>query len=150
MPRHDFLLLPENEGDYSGWGDHFHDAHAVKLDDDLVLYISDTLKWIPTINPSNPGEWIGYGLNYYGPTVINRTGAAKAGCIFRHWAELLRTGPETLILTGGFEWIEDPATDGGYAVVEFDRESVVKSLQTISEFADQAVGGRFFVLHLGI
>ena len=150
MPTHDFLLLPEKDGDYSDYMDHLHDANSIKLDDDVVLYIGDTLKWIPTINPSNSAEWAGHGLNYYGPTVINRVGAAKAASIFRHWAALLQEGPEKIALTGDFEWTEEPSTDGQYGIVEVDRDSVVKTLQGIAGFADQANGGHFFVLHLGV
>src|SRR5262249_46547120 len=141
MPTHDFLLLPEKGGDYSDYMGHFRNPEAIKLDDDIVGYIFDTLKWIPSINPSNPAEWGGLGLNYYGPTVINKPGAATAARIFRLWAALLQEGPETLELTGGFEWTEDPLTDGRYAAVAARRDSVVNTLQAIAELAEAAAGG---------
>ena len=107
MPKHDFLLLPETDGNYADYMQHFNSPDAVKVDDNiLVRTILDTLSWIPTINPANPEEWQGYGLNYYGPTVINKAGAAKASRIFHLWAELLEEGPEELELTGSYEWNE--------------------------------------------
>lgn len=78
MPAHEFLLLPEKDNDYFGYTNHFNDPNALKLNDDIILYMMDTLRWVPSINPANPNQWGGYGLNYYGPTVINKAGAGKA------------------------------------------------------------------------
>ena len=151
MPKHDFLLLPEVEGRAFHYADHFHDPRAVKLDDDLVLYMLDALNWIPSSNPSNPGEWCGYGLNYFGPTVIDKRGAEKAAQVFRLWAALFEAGPEQLELTGSFEWIEGgrPA-EGRYATFTEVRETVVESLRNIAALADKAATGPIVLLHLGI
>src|SRR5690348_15303189 len=90
-------------GGYADYTHHFHSAEAVRLDDDLVVYMLDTLNWIPTINPSNPTQWKGWGLNYYGPTVISKVGAPKAARIFGLWADLLDEGPDEYSLTSGYE-----------------------------------------------
>lgn len=151
MPMHDFLLLPEKSNDYSDYMQHLKDPKLLKLNDDLVLYIWDTLSWIPTINPANRAEWGGYGLNYYGPTVINKVGAPKAARIFRRWAALFGEGPAELQLTGGFECKEgEPSSSGQYAVVTTARDSVVKIFVQIAELAEQAATGESFVLHWGV
>lgn len=151
MPKHDFVLVPEQNDNYSDYRSHFNDPTALKIDDDLVLYMRDTLRWVPSINPANPKEWGGYGLNYYGPTVINRSGAGKAARLFRLWAALLQEGPETLELTGGFEWVEGEAsTSGRYAVIIAPRDSVVKIINDIAAFAEEATSGRSYLLHLGL
>ena len=151
MPTHEFLLLPEKDDDYSGYMAHFRDPSALKLDDDIVLYILDTLQWVPSINPANPGQWGGYGLNYFGPTIINKSGAGKAARLLRLWAALLQEGPGTLELTGGFEWSDgNPSTSGRYAVVTAPRDYVVKTLIGIADMAEKAISGRYYVLHLGI
>ncbi len=152
MPKHDFLLLPETDGNYADYMQHFNSPDAVKVDDNiLVRTILDTLSWIPTINPANPEEWQGYGLNYYGPTVINKAGAAKASRIFHLWAELLEEGPEELELTGSYEWNEgEDLSTGRYARFTVRRDTVVTAFLTIAGFADKAASGRFYVLHLGI
>lgn len=151
MPIHEFLLLPEKDSNYSDYIQHFNDPKALKVDDDFVLYIRDTLNWIPTINPANPDEWGGYGLNYYGPTVINKTGAGKAARIFSLWASLLEEGPVEVELTGGYEWGEGEFPPSGhYAIIPAPRDLVVKTFKDIAELAEQATSGNYFVLHLGV
>jgi len=151
MPTHDFLLLPEKDGHYSDYVRYINDPNALRVDDDLVVYIQDTLNWIPTINPANPVEWGGYGLNYYGPTVINKAGAAKMARIFHLWAALLQEGPKDVKLRGGYEWTEGETSSGGrYAVITAPRDSVVKTFRAIAALAEQAASGKFYVLHLGV
>jgi hypothetical protein len=151
MPTHEFLLLPEKDDGYSGYMGHFNGPNALKLDDDIVLYMMDTLRWIPSINPANPNQWSGSGLNYYGPTVINKTGAGKAARLLRLWAALLQEGPDALELTGLFEQVEgDLSTSGKYAVIAAPRDELVKTLTDIADFAEKATSGRYYLLHLGI
>lgn len=150
MPKHEFLLIPEVEGS-SNYGGYFHDPHAIQLEDDLVVYLVDTLNWIPSSNPSNPGEWGGYGLNYWGPTIIDKRGARKAARIFRSWAALLEEGPEQIELTGQFGWIQGGChEDGRYETFTQARGLVTEGLRRIAELADQAATVPFVLLHLGI
>jgi hypothetical protein len=71
----------------------------VVIPDEIILYISDTLKWIPTINP-NTQKW-GYGLNYHGNTIINRhkdhDGSVITRNIFNAWADLFSNSPDKLL-----------------------------------------------------
>lgn len=151
MPVHEFLLLPEKNDGYSGYMNHFNDPNARKLNDDIVLYMMDTLRWVPSINPVNPSQWGGHGLNYHGPTVINKTGAGKAARLVRLWAAILQEGPDSLELTGLFEWDEgDPSASGRYAVITASRDELVKTLTDIADFAEKATMGRYYLLHLGI
>ncbi|VTR97786.1 Coagulation factor 5/8 type-like protein [Tuwongella immobilis] len=151
MLMHEFLLLPESGHDYSDYLNYLHAPNARVLHDDIVLYLMDTLRWVPSINPANPKHWSGFGLNYDGPTIITKSGAAKAERIFRLWAALLQEGPDTLELTGGFEWAADaPSSSGQYAVITATRNSVVECLTDIADFAEKASTGRAYLLHLGI
>lgn len=152
MPHHDFLLLPESGNNYADYMKHINSPDAIKVDDSLLVRaLQDTLNWIPSINPANPTEWQGYGLNYYGPTVINRTGAAKASRVFRLWAELLKEGPEELELTGSYEWIEGEApSTGHYETITTARDTIVNAFLTIATLAERAASGNFYLLHLGI
>ncbi len=152
MPKHDFLLLPETVDGYSDYMQHFNSPDAVKVDDDvLVCTVLDSLGWIPTINPANPDEWQGHGLNCYGPTIINNAGAIKASRIFHLWAELFVEGPEELKLTGGYEWLEGgEVSSGGYARIIARRDTLVTAFLTIAGYAEKAATGRFYILHLGI
>lgn len=151
MPIHDFLMLPEVNDDYSGYLNHFNHPGSLQLDDDIVLYMLDTLKWVPTVNPANPSEWCGFGLNYHGPTVINQTGASKAAKLFRLWSSLLQEGPENLELSGLFDFTDnDPTRLSGRPMFTASRELVVKTLIEIANIAEKASSGRYYLLHLGI
>jgi hypothetical protein len=151
MPSHDFFLMPEKAGDYSAYIDCFGAPGALKLHDDIICYTIDTLKWVPSINPSNPTQWGGYGLNYYGPTVINKAGAGKAARVFRLWSELFDEGPAVLELTGPFEWVHgEPIESGRFAVITTPRELLVKSLSDVADLAETAASGDHYLLHIGI
>lgn len=93
---HDFILVRENSYAYSDYYDIAKTlrSEAIELGDDFVWYIYDTLLWIRTINPSNSQEWSGYGLNLYGPTIINKNGAEVAKHVFGAWASLFMQGPQ--------------------------------------------------------
>ena len=53
MPKHDFLLLPETDGNYADYMQHFNSPDAVKVDDNiLVRTILDTLQLDSNDQPS--------------------------------------------------------------------------------------------------
>ena len=151
MLSHEFLLLPNWKMDQVSSMSPWNDQDALSIDDRLILYIIDTLKFLPTINPTKPADRAGFGLNYHGLTVIDRSGVSKASRIFRHWAGLLEEGPPDLELTGGFEWTEggDP-DDGRYVVWKARRDPLVADLRKLEELARGAESGEAFLLHRGI
>jgi hypothetical protein len=151
MPEHTFLLLPDLDTGYADYMRFLNDPRAIEIKDDLLDCVWDTLTWIPSVNPSNPTRWEGHGLNRFGPTVINREGAAKAAAVFGSWAALLAEGPETLELRGC--WIRvggEPETEGHYERLRFSRDSVVGAFRAIAEYAEKAKTGKFYLLHLGV
>ena len=132
-----------------------------KIHNDVLEYMADTLKWIPTYNPATkrPHD----GLCWHGPTVIREPGAEVAANIFSSWAALFSVGPEDLRLTGQFGWQleNDPDKDGfervvpgsaAYENLMIDRDAVVKNLRTLAEYAGrvQQTNGAQYILHLGI
>ena len=153
MLDHGFLLLCESENRRSSYMDYANPSSRgpgeVRLHDDVMFYIWDTLNWIPTFNPSTGAQQM--GLNLQGVTVIDRSGATKAATLFRLWAALFAEGPEPLVLTGSFEYIEgqDPA-QGHLQRLIFDRALIVRAFQRLAEYADRVSTGGFYILHLGI
>lgn len=151
MPAHDFLLLPEEGNDYGDYAQYIRDPRATGISDDLILYMMDTLKWIPSINPANRSDGNGFGLNYHGATIINQAGGAKAAQVFDHWASLFRLGPESLTFTGGYAWQEGDSVDSGeYEKFTLPRDSVVASLSEVARMAAAASTGESYLLHIGI
>lgn len=174
---HDFLLLKKSEYPYENYEIFLEGSEGrIYLHDDLVQYMGDTLNWVPSMNPSNPSEWPGYGLNLFGPTVIHTSGAEKFGRVCTAWADLMSLGPKNLHLTGSFEWVpEEIATeenkegkrlieDGssideniagmrvyqGYSKIRCDRDELVGKLRLLAEYAQKALDGDHYILHLGI
>ena len=150
-PYHDFLLLTRTEHRFSDYMRFINDPRAIRLEDELLHYIADTLEWIPTHNPAKNEPH--RGLCFYGPTVIHTEGASAAATIFGTWAALFASGPENLILTGGWTMIEgDLPNQGEYEKLNLDRDDLVRKLRQIADYAKQIVDtdGDYCILHLGV
>ncbi len=160
---HDFWFLREGEHPYTDYP-HLLSQHnaPVRVNDDLLRYFSDTLSWIPTLNPAKESMPMGYGLNWYGPTIMNQAGGARFQRVCTAWAQLFACGPEQLKLRVGFSWqwpfeeserlvSEDQLhTFGRYEYLEIDRDQLVRMLTTLAQFGEQASRSEFYVLHLEI
>jgi hypothetical protein len=158
---HHFWLLQQGEQlhrDYKEFVDR-NDA-PVAMHDEILRYFSDTLRWIPTLNPAKSER--GYGLNVYGPTVIDQIGGALFHDIFASWAHLFSLGPEYFSIQGLFslQWPYEESEHmmaeaelhklGEYDRLSITRDDCVERLMELARFGEQARGGQFFVLHLGI
>ena len=129
----------------------------------------DTLRWIPTINPSRREPY--RGLCLYGPTVIGIDGADVAAKVFGGWAELLAAGPATLSLHSGhwtvedageeppLPWIQQPSEHVAVehradrlSLLHLDRDHHVAVLRQLAEWCERVRrgGGRLAVLHIGV
>jgi hypothetical protein len=154
---HRFWILPEATYAYTDYLVIYTTLRheAVELDDDLIWYINDTLGWIPTINPASPSAQEGYGLNPYGPTIINQDGAAIAQHVFGSWATLLMHGPHNLAFRGSWEQVlhdtDEPMVEQeGFAIIHWDRDTLVERLRTLERYAVEVGSGQFFLLHTGL
>jgi hypothetical protein len=147
---HDFLLLATAEHSPADYGRFIHHPDAVRLHDDVLQYIWDSLRWIPTLNPATglPGQ----GLNYYGPTAILADGAEVAARVLRAWADVFRNAPPELQLTGAWTTIDGAADSGHYQQLRLSRDAVVGALDRVAGDCELVAGasGRHFVLHIGI
>ncbi|QNK55068.1 hypothetical protein [Paenibacillus sp. PAMC21692] len=77
---HDFILISNQEFEEISLSGIFNyrdsnSENVVQLHDDMFGYMQDTLKWIETINPDK--NEIAMGFNYYGWSIIEKTGATK-------------------------------------------------------------------------
>lgn len=150
-PFHDFLLLSLAEHPFTSYGKFVNDPRAVRLHDDLVGYIWDTLAWLPSYNPAKKESVT--GLCRWGPTIIAADGAATACRIFAAWADLLGAGPPLLRLDGEWTYIENETpNEGRYERLEFDRDETVARFRLLSRFAEEVTGSGhdLYILHLGV
>ncbi|MDB5337276.1 MAG: coagulation factor 5/8 type-like protein [Planctomycetaceae bacterium] len=147
---HDFLILDRDvDGEYELLR-FIHDPRALHLHDDFVRYMSDTLGWIPSVNPALQSSQ--FGLCMHGPTIIELEGAATSGRVFTLWADLLSIGPPVIELTGAFTWIDNPELDGKYERLNVDRDKTVQVLRQLATWSGQVLLGnrRLYLFHLGI
>src|SRR5688500_4352001 len=85
--EHDFLLLSTREHPYTDYMKWINHRNAIRIDDDIMHYMQDTLNWITCYNPAQKMRKH-KGLNSYGPTVIKEDGAVDAEKLFTTWADL--------------------------------------------------------------
>ena len=150
--NHDFFLLSTREHpftDYMKWINH---RDAIRIHDDVMNYMHDTLNWITCYNPAQK-MMRHKGLNFYGPTVIKEDGAVDAEKVFTTWANLFSIGPERIKLRGTYGWTEGEGKGtGGYSEISVYREEVVDRLRTLAKYSKSVAtgNGALFLLHLGI
>ena len=157
-PYHDFWLQREGETDYGDYRPLSGRRDApVRIAMYVMDYLSETMKWFPTVNPALSHavrrDRTDFGLNFYGPTVINKTGWALFGRICESWAQLFACGPERIILTDGvLTELDEDGRETETKVNRFwvSRDRLVEDLQTLADFGKQAATGDYFIWHLGI
>jgi hypothetical protein len=153
-PLHKFWLLREDHQDYANYQDLVRQPDPqLQISHALVEYIEDTLRWIPTINPASKSNRHGYGLNLYGATIINTSGASRFRDVCLAWSQMFSYGPTQLVLTG--RWTQMTGDDGTcgegyYATVEVDRQWLVSAMTKLAEFGTRAITDDYYILHLGL
>src|SRR5215203_2718614 len=96
--NHDFLLLSTREHPYTDYMKCKNHRKAIRIHDNVMNYMQDTLKWITCYNPAHKMTKH-KGLNFYGPTVIKKDGAVDAENLFTAWANLFSIGPMRIKIT---------------------------------------------------
>ena len=153
-PYHSFWLLREDECDYADYIPFAKRKDApIRIADDMLGYVADTLAWVPTRNPNQREAPSWQGLDWHGPTIIEQSGGAIFAQICGGWANLLRCSPERLTLPAHGSFIMEPISDEAeWTSYRFwtDRDAIVADLERLAEFGRQAATGEFYILHLGI
>ncbi|SHJ73827.1 hypothetical protein SAMN02745163_02468 [Clostridium cavendishii DSM 21758] len=152
--EHEFFLIPKDlklEDCFDWYSENRYTwKDKVGIDDSLIRYINDTLKWIPSLKQGKTSEF--YGLDYYGETIINYSGAKKLYQVILAWIDIFSAAPSKFKLASELIWVEENETDGYWKreYVEYDRELVVENFKKISQFAEVTQQGNNFILHIGI
>jgi hypothetical protein len=155
--QHEFFLITEDEYKEMSYDDRDYSLSKDSSDiavihDDIIQYIYDTLRWIPSINPAiNYAK--GFGLYNWGVTLFDKEGAEVLFNIAKAWADLFLNGPTTLKLTGNYSWGgEKDVEDGEYEIIEIARDELVENLRKLQSFAEQVMvnSNKYYILHHGI
>lgn len=147
-PYHTFVPLPVSERARITELSDDSLGELVRVSDDVINYLWDSLEWIPSAPDWDNPAWPGRGLDHCGLTVIDATGAATAVRVFTAWADLFSAGPAQLELRCDIVVGADDQIEEGIAVVA--RGELVDQLRTIAGYFARCEGGAWFVLHRGI
>ncbi|MGM0713371.1 hypothetical protein [Brevibacillus parabrevis] len=150
---HEFYLVPnkiEVKQFWLGIENRPEIIDSVKISDDIILYISDTLRWIPSINPALKGFPRGTGINYHGVTLFDAESAQILGNVFDSWKRLFENAPEVLKLTGEYVTIVGKDDSGHYEKLVLNRNEVLKQFEKIASFSNRLDEGSYYLFHCGI
>ncbi|WP_437756211.1 hypothetical protein [Sorangium sp. So ce1389] len=148
--NHDFFLLNRAEHPFAAYGDFAGSSGTVQIHDDLIHYMFDSLRWIPSLNPARKRR--GSGLNIHGPTIITDAGAPIARRVLQSWERLFSSSPPMLHLTGGWcQTLGSPGT-GHYRKLRVRRDDVISRLRGLVSLCRRVErgGGERYLLHIGI
>ena len=147
---HSFQLVDRKSFDYSDYCKLISTQHPVKIHDNVIHYILDTLKWITSYNPATNEEMT--GLSLYGPTVVRKEGAHCALRIFSAWADLFSNGPSVLDLSGPYTWKNSDPKRGNFTKVTVKRDEIVNALREVKDFLQKILDAsdEIYLLHLGL
>ena len=117
----------------------------VHLDDNLILYIIDTLKWIKTFSKlENNIEK--NGLNYYGITYFKDEGIKKLKNILLHWKNIFNLGENVIELEGIFYNSQKKRNSKN----KYSKKYIVESLEKLIALCEKAEKENKIIKHWGI
>ncbi|MGC5327678.1 hypothetical protein [Brevibacillus sp. SYSU BS000544] len=146
---HEFLLIKKEIMVDQGFYFSPMYEEMVTVHDDLILYISDSLVWLPTYNPSK--KEFQSGLSYHGVTIIQDQGATLLKNICHSWYELFLLAPQTFALTGSYTWKNDEGIESvEYERIHCERNQLTTLLKNLATLADRASANDYCILHKGL
>lgn len=150
---HEFYLVPNTidvEQFWMGIRNKPEVIDSVVIHDDIILYINDTLEWIPSKNPGKRGTPNGTGINYHGVTLFEDKSAIILENVFTAWRNLIANSPQVLELRGSFVWVEGEEHSGEYEKLVFNRDEIIEQFEKIISFSKKLSEGHFYLYHCGI
>ena len=117
----------------------------VHLDDNLILYIIDTLKWVKTFSKlENNIEK--NGLNYHGITYFKDEGIKKLKNILFHWKNIFNLGEDVIELEGIFYNSQKKRNSKN----KYSKKYIVESLEKLIALCEKAEKENKIIRHWGI
>ncbi|WKA53139.1 hypothetical protein [Planococcus shixiaomingii] len=149
--KHDFYLVTEKieRNEIYMIKEKIRAIDQVIIHDDIILYILDSLEWIPSQNPALNGSPIGQGIQYHGVTLFDGQSSESLKAIFTSWRGLFENASDTFELTGNFVYGNNE-NDGEYERIRVDRAEVVEQFGKIISMAEQLAKGDCYLYHCGI
>ncbi|MBM7689664.1 hypothetical protein IGJ55_001115 [Enterococcus sp. AZ170] len=115
----------------------------VTIDDFLILYIIDSLGWIPSYSKNFVHKSM--GLDYYGRTYLDAEGIATLNGILNGWIQLFEQAPSTTELTMDYD-----INKGRFNKEKVEKENILNQLQKLSVLCKKAIENEYILVHFGI
>ncbi|MEE6450218.1 hypothetical protein RAH41_06540 [Gottfriedia acidiceleris] len=150
---HDFYLVPKDvtlKNDLMGYMDsikEFAVAH-VKINDDLILYMADTINWVPTKSTPFTRRFNEMGLDYYGITILDDNSITVLKKVLLGWRRIFACAPKLITLTGMF--VEADEEDGEYEKNTFNQDDVLNQLDSLITLICEVDKHSHKIYHIGI
>ena len=117
----------------------------VHLDDNLILYIIDTLKWVKTFSKLENNIEIN-GLNYHGITYFKDEGIKKLKNILFNWKNIFNLGEDIIELEGIFYNSQKKRNSKN----KYSKKYIVESLEKLIALCEKAEKENKIIKHWGI
>ena len=131
MLIHDFKILEEKE--------------QIHIEDNLILYIVDTLKWIDTFSSLKTNRKT-KGLNYHGVTYFKGDSIRKLRKIIFYWRELFNIAEKKFKLMG----IYYSPKRKKYLKNKYSKKEVIETLENLINLCNRAEKENKIIEHRGI
>jgi len=148
---HEFFLINQEDYDYEGYKKFYNNKNeSLSFEDFIYRYIIETLKWIPTYNPSTKKN--GLGLNSYGVTIIKKEGSIMLDKILRGWIQIFSCIPtKSIILTGSWYSVDKKTSLVQFEKEKLKKEEILFMLQQLQQYCKKVNSSENnYILHFGI
>ncbi|EOI01591.1 hypothetical protein UAY_00997 [Enterococcus moraviensis ATCC BAA-383] len=115
----------------------------VKVDDFLILYIIDSLGWIPSYSKNFVHKSMGF--DYYGRTYLDIEGITTLNSIVGGWIQLFEQAPAIIELTMDYDMDK-----GRFNKEKVEKENILNQLQKLSALCKKAIENEYILVHFGI
>jgi hypothetical protein len=118
---------------------------SVKIHDDMITYIYDSLNWIPSRNPALRDMPNGQGIHYHGITLFDEHSSEALLKIFTAWRDLFSNAPDIFQLKGPFIINRDE-----HEILYFSRNEIIDQFETMISMSNYLADGNYYLYHCGI
>lgn len=122
----------------------------VELENDLMLYLTDSLNWLLKRNPMFTDLRKGQGISYWGLTLYAKEASKHINNIFTSWANLFESSPNPIELTGLFSFEHNEDKIGGYDKIKLNKTTTINSLRKLAGFGEIIEDGNHYIYHIGV
>lgn len=139
--EHEFYLVPNTIDVKTFWIDRRENKNIIErvmLHDDLIQYILESLKDVPSRNPASRGISGQYGLNYHGVTLFDHQSAYKLQSVLSAWLAVFENKSSLMEFSIGEECFS------------VDRDETIASLEKWMSMTQKMVDEKHYIYHCGI